>query len=127
MTCRPIAADFVDIAITPLCPVPSTLLPGPHRAEHLHRRPAHCQCAGCGLTLAYAGDAQFVRCAACEHVTRVGGGENREENRSAPHAPSPFGGGAGRASAMVVVENPPTLDHAGTPRSNMAVGVVSED
>ena len=77
--------------------------------------------------LAYAGDAQFVRCAACEHVTRVGGGENREENRSAPHAPSPFGGGAGRASAMVVVENPPTLDHAGTPRSNMAVGVVSED
>ena len=43
------------------------------------------------------------------------------------HAPSPFGGGAGRASAMVVVENPPTLDHAGTPRSNMAVGVVCED
>jgi len=89
--------------------------------------PAHCQCAGCGLTLAYAGDAQSVRCAACEHVTRVGGGENREENRGAPHAPSPFGGGAGRASAMVVVENPPTLDHAGTPRSNMAVGVVCED
>ena len=89
--------------------------------------PAHCQCAGCGLTLAYAGAAQSVRCAACEHVTRVGGGENREENRGATHAPSPFAGGAGRASAMVVVENPPTLDHAGVPRSNMAVGVVCED
>lgn len=88
---------------------------------------AHCQCGGCGLTLAYAGNAQSVRCAACEHVTRVGGGENREENRGATHAPSPFGGGAGRTSAMVVVENPPTLDAKGVARSNMAVGLVCED
>ena len=36
------------------------------------------------LTLAYAGDAQSPWVRACEHVTRVGGGENREENRGGP-------------------------------------------
>lgn len=83
---------------------------------------AHCQCAGCGLTLAYAGTAQSVQCAACQHVTRVDGGAGA----SCAPAPSPFGAGAD-ARAMVVVENPPTLDHAGVARSNMAVGVVCED
>lgn len=81
---------------------------------------AHCQCGGCGLTLAYAGNAQSVRCAACEHVTRVGVGVDG----AARSAPSPF---AGKSSAMVVVENPPTLDAKGVARSNMAVGVVCED
>ena len=92
-----------------------------HTVNVANQAVAHCQCAGCGLTLAYAGTAQSVQCAACGHVTRAGAGAGAH----AP-APSPFGGGA-KSSAMVVVENPPTLDHAGTPRSNMAVGVVCED
>ena len=92
-----------------------------HTVNVANQAVAHCQCAGCGLTLAYAGTAQSVQCAACGHVTRAGAGAGAH----AP-APSPFGGGA-KSSAMVVVENPLTLDHAGVARSNMAVGVVCED
>lgn len=93
-----------------------------HTVNVANQAVAHCQCAGCGLTLAYAGTAQSVQCAACQHVTRVDGGAGA----SCAPAPSPFGAGAD-ARAMVVVENPPTLDHAGVARSNMAVGVVCED
>ena len=80
--------------------------------------PAHCQCGGGGLTLAYAMGSHSVRCANCSHVTNVNGNDGSSQNSD------PFANV--KASAMVVVENPPTLDGNGKPRQNMAVGVVCE-
>jgi LSD1 subclass zinc finger protein len=79
--------------------------------------PAHCRCGGCGLTLAHQSNAHSVRCANCQHVTCVNG-------VGVASSADPFA--TIKASNMVVVENPPTLDPNGKPRSNMAVGVVCE-